>query len=199
MHTCLSFHLAAVGCRTLLRVKRRAVARDIGTRPEKALCPFHRRRARLPISLVGRSGSSSQRAHICRLVNHTSKTWKHRLDVVIAIVPTSGPQRVGVDESGSPCLQSRRISLELETWRSFAFLKAHCGAASGAIWLSDRLTLRRARIHDSLTNPSTTLFGAVDRVPVSPRSPSASVGWCWLRPVRVSLRRHNQRYCSVRG
>jgi hypothetical protein len=41
----------------------------------------------------------------CRLVSHIRKTWKHRLYVVLAIVPSSGLQRVRMGEPGGPIYQ----------------------------------------------------------------------------------------------
>lgn len=135
----------------------------------------------LPL-LPCRLHSQRQGARICRLVSHIRKTWKHRLYVVLAIVPASasGQQRVRMGEPGGPIYQVETMAIEPRPQRCFAIPRSHCGAASDAIGLPIVFRSIEPGSQDPRRlSPSSTLFGARDRVPISPRSRSATVGWCW--------------------
>lgn len=135
----------------------------------------------LPL-LPCRLHSQRQGARICRLVSHIRKTWKHRLYVVLATVPASasGQQRVRMGEPGGPIYQVETMAIEPRPQRCFAIPRSHCGAASDAIGLPIVFRSIEPGSQDPRRlSPSSTLFGARDRVPISPRSRSATVGWCW--------------------
>ena len=51
-------------------------------------------------------------AKTCRLVSHIRRIWKHRLYVVLAIVPSSGLQRVRMSEPVGPIYQADIKTIE---------------------------------------------------------------------------------------
>lgn len=100
------------------------------------MCLFPPSRSARGLALLPcRLHSPRQGARICRLVSHIRKTWKHRLYVVLAIVPASGQQRVRMGEPGGPIYQVDIMAIEPRPQRCFAIPRSHCGATSDAIGL----------------------------------------------------------------